>query len=160
MLPTLVDLGVKPGSFIRKLDNRNHWNAYADGNVSQVYQTVAEKVFNSRDEIYSLWNVNTDQELYGIIASLTANAIPKYRDIDFICIERNELDIVGINYKQVCEGKCFYVKPLHYNAEINLSTAQQLCHHLLSHKRKAQRCKKVLTISILQYQESIGCCAV
>jgi hypothetical protein len=97
MLPSLVDLGIEPGSFIRKLDNQNHWNAYKDQDVSVAPQSVAEKVFREAGEKYSLWKIHTEQEFYGVVASLTANATPRDRNIDFIWIR---------TYALTKRGKC------------------------------------------------------
>lgn len=157
MLPSLSDLGIEPGSFIRKLDNQNHWNAYKDKDFSIASELVAEKIFKGTREKYSLWKVNTEQEFYGVIASLMANATPKDRNIDFVWVTKHELEEVGIEFANVSEGNCFNVKALHFDAVINQEKARQLCQNLIVKQRVAQRCKKAQTVLILQYQQDRGC---
>jgi hypothetical protein len=159
--PSLAELGIEPGSFIRKLDKQNHWNAFTDQqNLSIAALEVATRVFNEQDELYSLWKVSTGQEFYGMVAALTANANPKDRNIDFIWVSASELKAAGISFENVPEGHCIRVKDLHFDAEITQQSARQLCYELLSRQRIAYRCKKAQTKSILQYQRNLGCKAV
>ncbi|PSB25353.1 hypothetical protein C7B82_23785 [Stenomitos frigidus ULC18] len=157
MLPSLFDLGIEPGSFIRKLDNQNHWNAHQDEDLSRASKLIAEKIFKEAGEKYSLWKVNTEQEFYGVVASLTANANPKDRNIDFIWVTKSELKEVDIEFDSVSEGNCLKVNDLHFDAVINQEKARQLCHNLIVKQRVAQRCKKAQTVLILQYQRDRGC---
>ena len=161
MLPTLRDLEIKPGSFIRKLDNRNHWNAYKDSSdLTQASQLIAEKVFNEQSEKYSLWYVSTEQEFYGVLAALTANATPKDRNIDFIWIAEHELKEVSIAFENIPEGSCVHVQRLHFDAVINQRIAQQLCYNLIAQERISLRCNKAQTILVLEHQHQLGCKAV
>lgn len=158
MPPSLPDLGIQPGSYIRKLDNRNHWNGYSDDtDLTTASRLAAEKVFQEKGEKYSLWHVSTEQEFYGVVASLTANATPRDRNIDFISIAETELKEAGVKVENISEGACLRVKHLHVDARINPTVAQNLCYTLMSNQRKAQRCPKTSTISILEYQQQIGC---
>ena len=158
MLPSLTDLGIKGSGFIRKLDNRNHWNAYQDNaDMVSASQLVAEKVFREDGDRYSLWYISTDQELYGVVASLTANATPKDKNIDFIWIAESELKEVDIVFKRIPEGNCLHIKNLHFNAVINSTIAQRLCYTLMIGKRTAHRCQKAQTILILEHQQKLGC---
>jgi hypothetical protein len=159
MLPSLIDLGIEPGSFIRKLDKQTDWNGYTDeSDLSIASKFVSEKVFKEQGAAkYSLWPVSTEQEFYGVVASLTAIATPKDRNIDFVWIAKSELEEVGIVFEQVPEGKCLHVQFLHYDAVINANVAQQLCYNLMSRKRAAKRCKKAQTSLILEHQKTLGC---
>ncbi|NER01038.1 MAG: hypothetical protein F6K30_30835 [Cyanothece sp. SIO2G6] len=157
-LPSLADLGIVPGSFIRKLDNRNHWNAYKDEtDAASASLLIAAKVFKDKGNIYSLWWVYTDQEFYGVVALLTENATPRDRKIDFIWILEHELQEVGIACRNVSEGSCLHVENLHFDAEIDSGMAQQLCHILWTRNREAKRCLKENTIQILEHQQNLGC---
>jgi hypothetical protein len=161
MCPCLLDLGIEPDSFLRKIDNRNAWNGYADKPGSgQIYQEVAEKVFREREGIYSLWKVKTEQDFYGVVASLTANATSKDRNIDFIWISEAELADIGIQIQKVVEGRCLHAKDLHFDAKISNKKAKELCRILLERERVANRCKKAHTVAIRNYQTSLGCKAV
>ncbi|MEB3289233.1 MAG: hypothetical protein VKI82_04925 [Leptolyngbya sp.] len=156
--PSLAELGIKPGSFIRKLDKQTHWNAFADQeDLSMAALEVAARVFGEQGEIYSLWKVSTEQEFYGIVASLTATANPKDRNIDFIWISDHELEAAGVSLDNVPEGNCIRVKSLHFDVVITQQSAKHLCYELLSKQRIAYRCKKAQTKSILQYQRNLGC---
>jgi hypothetical protein len=156
--PSLAELGIEPGSFLRKLDNRNHWNSFTDQeDLAVSAQEVAERVFKEKGAVYSLWKVNTDQELYGVVASLTTYANPKDRNIDFICLAVDELEEAGVEPKNVPEGNCLRVKNLHFDAVIIQKSARLLCFALLSRKRIALRCGKSKTKLILQHQLTLGC---
>ena len=156
--PSLEELGIEPGSFIRKLDKQTHWNAFTDQeDLLVAAQEVAARVFNEKGEIYSLWKVSTEQEFYGIVAALTAHANPKDRHIDFIWLSTSELESAGISFDNIPEGDCIRVKDLHFDAVITPNNARQLCYELLSRQRIAYRCKKAQTKSILQFQRNLGC---
>ncbi len=156
MLPRLEEFDVQPPAYIRKIDSRTHWNPEDCENDNERVQKVVERVF--RDEIYSIWLVNSAPDFYGVIASLSARRNPRNQDIDFICITRDELDEVGIELDAVEEGKCLDVQKLHFNARIDKDTALKLCEKLIVREdRKAQRCQKAKTKLILEYQESRGC---
>jgi hypothetical protein len=156
--PSLIELGIKPGSFIRKLDKQTHWNAFTDyEDLSVAALEVATRVFCEKGEIYSLWQVDTEQEFYGVVASLTANANPKDRNIDFIWMSGSELESAGISLENVPEGDCIRVKDLHFDVVITQQSAKHLCYDLLSQQRIAYRCKKAQTKLILQYQQNLGC---
>ena len=142
MCPSLSDFGIEPGSFIRKLNNRNHWNSYADIESEDNYRALANKIFGEREGVYSLWKVTTNQEFYGVIASLTADATPQNKNIDFIWIEAVDLTTAGIAIKPIVEGKCLEVEDAHFDATIGRKEAEQLCRTLLRKKRYAERCKK------------------
>lgn len=158
MLPSLTELGIVPGSFIRKLDSRNHWNAYKDEtDAASASQLIAAKVFKGQENIYSLWQVNTDQEFYGVVASLTENATPRDRNIDFIWFSEHELQEVGIAFQNVAEGSCLHVENLHVDAVIDSNMAQQLCSVVWSQNREAKRCPRKHTIQILEHQQNLGC---
>jgi hypothetical protein len=156
--PSLEDLGIEPGSFIRKLDKQTHWNAFTDQeDLLVAAQEAAARVFPEKGEIYSLWKVSTEQEFYGIVASLTAYANPKDRNIDFIWVSKSELEAAEIKFENIPEGDCIRVKDLHFDAVITPNNARQLCYELLSKQRVAYRCKKAQTKSILQFQRNLGC---
>jgi len=156
MLPKLEEFDVQPPAYIRKIDSRTHWNPENCENENERVQKVVERVF--RDEIYSIWLVNSALDFYGVIASLSARRNPKNQAIDFICITRDELDEVGIKLDAVEEGKCLDVQNLHFNARIDKDRALKLCGNLiLREDRKAQRCQKTKTQLILEHQESRGC---
>jgi hypothetical protein len=159
MLPSLVDLGLEPGCFLRKLDNQNHWNAYGDQDFSTASQLVAEKVFKEAGGRYSFWKINSEQEFYGVVASLTAGATPRDRNLDFIWMQESELKKVGIEFSCAAEGKCLKVENLHFNAVVTREKAKLLCYDLIIKQRKARRCKKAQTILILENQQNLGCYA-
>ncbi|MCA6504496.1 MAG: hypothetical protein IM554_02865 [Pseudanabaena sp. M079S1SP2A07QC] len=157
MLPNLTEFGIESSVFIRKLDNRNHWNDCNGEDTQKDSALVAQKIFDYQSNKYSLWYVTNDEEFYGVIASLTTNATPQDRNIDFIWIYQSELEEVGIKFDNIPESKCHHVKDLHYDAEINQATAQKLCHILINKQRKAHRCLKVKTKCVLKYQYNKGC---
>jgi hypothetical protein len=158
MLLCLKDLGFEFPSFLRKINNKSHWEPEeGDQDLDIRAQTVAEKIFDEQKGIYSLWHISTEEEFFGVVASLTTNANPKNRNIYFIWITESELKEVGIIFKKIPEGDCFRVKDLHFDVEINSNSAYALCYKLMSNQRGAQRCPKNQTKSILEHQRQIGC---
>ena len=150
-------LCIHSGVFIRKLNKRTHWYPQeGDSDLSLRAKLAAEKVFPDEPK-HSLWYVSTEQDFYGVVASLTATATPKNRDIDFIWIEESELQEVGVAFEKIPNGDCLQVKSLHIDAEINRNIAQNLCYNLMIKKRESYRCKKKETTFILEYQRQIGC---
>ncbi len=80
-------------------------------------------------------------------------------NFDFICIEEKDLIETEISFKRITEGRCIYVKNLHFNAQIDKKKAEQLCTILINNNIVAQRCKKKLTKQILTYQKELKCLA-
>jgi len=157
MLPTLADFDIRSGVFIRKLNKHTHWYPQeGDNDLFLRAKLGSEKIFPDGRK-HSLWYVSTEREFYGVVASLTATATPKNRDIDFIWIEESELQEVGVIFENIPNGDCLHVKSLHFDAEINKNIFQNLCHNLMSKQREAYRCKKRQTTCILEYQRQIGC---
>ncbi|HBC42980.1 MAG TPA: hypothetical protein DCZ88_14130 [Pseudanabaena sp.] len=157
MLPTLADFDIRSGVFIRKLNKLTHWHPQeGDNDLSLRAKLASEKIFPDERK-HSLWYVSTESEFYGVVASMTATATPKNRDIDFIWIEESELQEVGVVFENVPNGNCLYVKSLHFDADINKSIFHDLCYNLMSKQREAYRCKKRQTTCILEYQRQIGC---
>jgi hypothetical protein len=158
MPPSVTELGIEVPAYIRKIDNRNYWHPQeADGDLTLRSQLVAKKTFNEIGKIYSLWLISNAEEFYGVVASLTTNATPKDRNIDFIWITKNELNDAGIIPEKIPEGQCYYVRNLHFNAEINQGQARKLCYLLMQNNRDSHRCKKQQTKLILVHQEQKGC---
>lgn len=97
MLPTLSEFGIEAPVFIRKIDSRARWNPEECSTIEERARVVAEKLFRDPDNLYSIWRVRTDQELYSVIASLSEYRSPKNQNIDFIWMTEKELQEVGIN---------------------------------------------------------------
>jgi hypothetical protein len=155
MIPTLAELGVLTPAYIRKINKKAHWDPEGCNGINERVQLVVEKVFK-QDE-YSVWKVATDSEFYGVIASLTANKHPKNCDIDFIWIAESDFNTIGIQLRQLQEGKCECVEHLHFNIKSEKSLAEDLCRSLFEQDRQAIRCRKKQTELILDYQKSLGC---
>ena len=156
MLPTLEQFSITTPVFIRKIDKVNHWDLEGCNNsLEDRAKRVSEKIF--KNTVSSLWKVALDEEFYGIIASLSANRLCKDQVIDFIWITQEDLKEVNIEIQPKPEGKCLYVKDLHFNIQMDSFLAQKLCHVLLEKDRKAVRCKKANIQYILNYQESKNC---
>lgn len=158
MLPTLADFGIKSSVFIRKLDRRTHWHpSEGDNDLSLRARIASEKVFPPTEKRYSLWYVSTNEQFYGVLASLTFYANPKARDIDFICIEEDELQEFGITPELIPEGNCLHVKSLHFDVEICKNTAQYICYNLMNKGTADKRCQKAKVNLVLEHQRKLGC---
>lgn len=158
MLPTLLEFAVESPAFIRKINSLTSWNPEGgDSNLAERARLATEKLFKEPNDIYSLWLVNTDQELYSVVASLSANRSPKNQNIDFIWIAESELQDLSIQLEQTLEGSCLQVQALHFNARIDKGTAEKLCYSLMRQGREAKRCKKTQTTLILEHQKQRGC---
>ncbi len=158
LLTELDGLEIDFPCYIRKIDNRNHWNGL-EGNINQCVQKAVEKLFNEQDNLYSLWYLKTREQFLGVVASLTTYANPKKRNIDFICIKEEDLIEAKIQFYQVPEGRCIYVQKLHFDAEIDKKSAEMLCRSLMNKNIIAKRCKKKVTEQILAYQQQLKCLA-
>lgn len=157
-LPTLSEFGIDSPVFIRKIDSRGHWNPEGCKTLAERARAITKKLFKSSERQYSIWLVRQDQEFYGVIASLSAGRSPRNQDIDFIWMTESELAEVGITLESVTEGDCLQVRELHFNAQIDQASAENLCLSLLNKEREAQRCKKKPhIIPILEHQKKIGC---
>lgn len=156
-IPTLDLFGITSPVFIRKINNRNRWIQY-DSTVEDREKKIANDVFSS--QICSLWWVESDEDFYGFVASISSNRSPQNQNIDFISILKNDLYEIGINYECIAEGDCLAVKHLHYNAEITEDKAILLCSKLINRNQEPQRCKKKQTQIILEHQKMKGCIAV
>jgi hypothetical protein len=156
MLPTLEQFSITKTVFIRKIDKVTYWDPeQCNNSLEERAKRVSEKIF--RNTVSSLWKVAVEEEFYGIIASLSANRGCKDQAIDFIWITQEDLEEVNIEIQAKPEGRCLYVKDLHFNIQINSSSAQKLCHVLFEKDRKAMRCKKSNVQCILNHQQSKNC---
>lgn len=160
MLLKLSDFGISSPIYLRKIDRLSHWNPENSFDFENRVNQVADKVF--RESVCSIWQINSDEELYGVVAAISSRRNPRHQDIDFIYLTEQDLDEIAIFKKQTEEGKCLFVKRLHYNIDIDIDRqqARKLCRKLLQEKREPQRCKKKMTQEILAYQEKRGCKAV
>lgn len=160
MLPTLADFNISSPVYLRKINSRGRWNLENTGSENLI-QKVVDGNFNKDNNIYSLWLVNSDEDLYGIISALSADRNPKDQDIDFIYLTPEEIENLSIKIEQTTEGKCLAVADLHHNATIPKEIAYQLCQLLkIKNTREAQRCKRKQTKAILEHQKEKGCKAV
>jgi hypothetical protein len=156
LLPTLEQFSITTPVFIRKIDNRNHWNpSDCNNSLEERAKRVSDNIF--KGTVCSLWKVNLDEQFYGIIASLTAERKPRVQTIDFICITQEDLEEVNIETQPKPQGKCLYVKDLHFDIQLDSSLAQKLCHVLFKKDREPKRCEKNNIREILNYQQSKNC---
>lgn len=123
-----------------------------------ILDNVADKLF--KEDIYSIWRVHSDEEFYGIIASLSSDRNPREQNIDFICITDEDLETLKISKEQTQEDNCLFVQHLHYNTQIDRTTAKQLCRKLINEGREPKRCYKKWTQAILEHQHQKGCQAI
>ena len=158
MPPTLSEFSIEAPVFIRKIDSRARWNPEGCNTVKERAKVVAENLFREPGDLYSIWLVSTDQELYSVVASLSEYRSSKNKNIDFIWMTEEELQEVGISPKNQPEGGCLHARNLHFNVQIEPRMAEKLCEHLICKGRDANRCeKKAHTTLILAHQEQLGC---
>lgn len=80
MLPNLLDdFGISLPVYLRKIDKKSHWNPENLTGEERV-EKVANRVFNN--DICSLWYVSTNEDFYGVVASISAGRNPRHQDID------------------------------------------------------------------------------
>lgn len=158
MPPTCQDFGINFPVYIRKMDNKSHWNPQDCNDEEERANRVAQKVFKNKTS--SLWLVTSNEDFYGVIAALSENRNPRHQDVDFLLITEEDLYKVGITPKPVSEGKCLAVRSRHFDIIMDEDQAKDLCRYLISQERKPGRCKKKQTISILEHQQQRGCKAV
>lgn len=158
LLKEIDKLEINFPCFIRKIDGLTKWNGL-EGNEDLRIQQAIEKNFYEQDNIYSLWYLENIEQFLGVIACLTTYANPKKRNIDFIGIKEEDLIKAKIEFNRVPEGRCIYVKNLHFDAQIYKKSAEMLCRSLMSQNIMAKRCNKKLTEQILAYQQQLKCLA-
>lgn len=156
-IPTLDYFGIKQPVFIRKIDNKNRWIKY-DSVVQDREKKIAHDVF--KNLTCSLYRVESDEDFYGFVASISSRRSPQNQNIDFIWMTENDLKTVGIKYQKIREGDCLAARPLHYNATITEEQAILLCTRLINRNQEPLRSKKKQTQLILEHQGNKGCIAV
>ena len=156
-IPTLDYFGITPPVFIRKINNKNRWIHY-DSTVQDREKKIANDVFNN--QICSLYRVESNEDFYGFVASISPKRSPQNQNIDFIWMTKNDLDTVNIKYQKILEGDCLAAQHLHYNAAITKEQAISLCSRLIKRNQEPLRSKKKQTALILQHQAKKGCIAV
>jgi hypothetical protein len=157
MLPTLAELGIEAPAYLRKIDSRAKWYPEGCNTIEERARVVAEKLFREPGNLYSIWLVSTEKELYSVVASLSEYRSPKNQNIDFIWMTESELQEIGISINNHLEGGCLYAQRLHFNAQIDLRTAEKLCAYLIRKEREPKRCTKSNTTLILAHQKHLGC---
>lgn len=158
MLPSLSDFGIDVPVYIRKIDSRSRWNPEDCNTLEERAKAVAGALFREPKNIYSIWLVNTDQEFYSVIASLSEYRSPRNQNIDFIWITQDELSLLELSPINYPEGGCLHARSCHFNIYIDSSNAETLCSYLIQQGREANRCSRNLhTKIILAHQEEIGC---
>jgi hypothetical protein len=165
MLPSLSDFGIDVPAYIREIRSLTRWNPEGCNTIEERARVieerarvVAQSLFNEVDNLYSIWLVSTEQELYNVIAYRTDNRNPRERDIDFIWIAEDELQELGIIPENQPEGNCLNAQHLHFNVTIERPVAENLCKYLMYKGREAKRFrKKAHTTPILEHQRKLGC---
>lgn len=158
MLPGLANFDIHKPGYIRKLNNKNHWYPEGSATVQERIEAVVQKLFVNPEHIYSLWFIETAEQFYGVVASLSAGRTPKNQNLDFLWIDAEELASASVELTPISEGQCLYVRDLHFNARIDPASAEKLCLIMMHKGRQAQRCKKNQhSTPILVYQAEKGC---
>ncbi len=158
ILPGLANFNIHKPGYIRKLNNRNHWNPEDSETVEERAKAVVQRLFANPEHIYSLWFVETAEQFYGVVAALSAGRTPKNQNLDFLWIDAEELASASAELTQISEGQCLFVRDLHFNAHIDPQSAEKLCLIMIQAGRDAQRCKRSPhTTPILEYQARKGC---
>ncbi len=158
ILPTLQEFGIHPPVFIRKLDRLSDWNPEVPDPDRP--QRVAELVFRDSDRIFSLFKVTCDRDFHSTVTAINANRTPQNQNFDFIWIAPKELEMAGIQPEKVPEGKCLQARNLHFNANISIDQAMNLCSGLIDASRQGHRCPKTKAKAILEQQKKLGCLAL
>ena len=157
LLKEIEKLKINLPCYIRKINGLTKWNGL-EGDINQRIQQAVEKNFYEQENIYSLWHLETIEQFLGVVAIMRGRERPE--NFDFICIKEEDLIEAKISFTRITEGRCIYVKNLHFDAEIDKGKAEKLCTILMNKNIVAQRCKKKLTKQILAYQKELGCLAI
>lgn len=156
LLKEIEELKINLPCYIRKINGLTKWNGL-EGDINQRVQQAVTKNFYEQGNIYSLWYLEKIEQFLGIVAIMRGRERPE--NFDFICLKKEDLIEAEISLTRITEGKCIYVKNLHFDAEIDKKKAEKLCRILMNKNIVAQRCKKKLTQQILAYQKELGCLA-
>ncbi len=139
-IPTLASFNIGKPVFIRKINSRRRWIDLLNSNIANPETEIANYVFGS--DKCSLWFIDSDEDFYGFVASISSNRSPQNQNIDFIWATKEDLEKLSIEYQQISEGECLAVKHLHYDSKIIQSQAILLCGKLIARGQEPQRCKK------------------
>lgn len=156
-LPELEDFDIQKPGYIRKLDSRSRWHPEGCETLEDRAKAVVQRIFANPKHIYSLWFVENKDQFYGVVAELSAGRSSKNKNLDFLWIDAAELVAAAVDLTQKTEGKCLLVCDLHFDARIDLTSANALCLLMIQAGRNAQRCKKKHTTEILSSQKKKGC---
>ena len=78
MLPSLTDFGIHNPVYIRKINKRSHWRPESCESLEARAHTVVNRIFKpSSSNLHSLFRVETSEQFYGVIATLSAGRTPQ-----------------------------------------------------------------------------------
>lgn len=146
-----IDLPV----YIHKIDRNSYW--VCEDGIEQGVENALNNIFNSHDFIYSLWLINSEQDLHCVAATLNANRASPKEEIPFIWMTQGDLDQVGVVPIQLDEGKCLYAQKLHFNVTLEPNQAKELCYLLMNKIKKASKCTKSEMKLVVEAQKTRGC---
>lgn|GEM_PF-2800934 len=147
-----IDLPV----YIHKIGRATYWN-FKNGLIDQAVKHAQREIFNSNDFFYSLWLISSEEDLAYVAANLNSTRDSLTEEIYFIWIYKCELDDLGLSPLKVSEGKCLYVRKLHFNVFIKPDNAKSLCHRLMTGRREYAKCTKGQMKQVQKMLEQQGC---
>lgn len=147
--------GINLPVYIHKIDRSSHW--VLEDDIEMGVENALNNIFNSHDYVYSLWLINSEQDLICVASTLNANRGSPKEEIPFIWINQDDLEKVGLSLQQIDEGKCLYAKKLHFNVTIEPEKARELCYLLMNNFEKSAKCKKTEMKKLVEVQTTYGC---
>jgi hypothetical protein len=160
--PRLADFVQPPTAvYLRKLDRKTDWGSDETPQQERV-QDVVRLVFHPDTHPYSVYLVQSDEDLHRVIIGMNGGRQSLASESYFIALQPDDLDAVGLHAVHTpAEGttRCRYANSLHYDICASEPEIVVLCLHLFRDGRRVRYISKGSTKLLIPAAEASGCYA-
>lgn len=160
-MPTLAGTVRLPAPvFLRKLRRKADWGS-SETPLEQRAADVPQLVFKIDPKPYSLFKVESDEELQRVVIGLNGGRPSLTCDSDFIAILPCELAAAGIYATRTAgDTLCRFANALHYDIPAEDSQLLALCRGLIGQGRQVIHFTKGMTRPLAAIAQTDSCLAV
>jgi hypothetical protein len=160
-MPALAEIRQLPAPvFLRKLRRKADWGSI-DTPLDERAADVVRVVFKIDPKPYSLFRVETDDELHRVVIGLNDGRPSLTCDSDFIAILPTELESVGIDaWHSTGDTLCRFANALHYDISAEDDQLLTMCRWMIGQGREAIHLTKGMTRPMADKAQEDGCLVV
>ena len=158
-LPSIeANLGAVPPVFVRKLTRKSHWGIAADP-LAERLELAVEKVFPEQSGVFSVFRIETDDDLRRVALAFNANRSSHIERLDLVAFTPVELRRCQISSENVPESRtpCDHANRRHYHLSATQAQLHNLCELAMTAGRQAVSLTTATMRDVVKAAEEDGC---